>query len=129
LRVLEQNRLITHLPYVGIHYRERENSVSDRYRKAGKLAAEVTQINLASLHRYRAAGGRLNGDLMENWWRLWRNWGVLKEQTPGAPDRGTSPGETVPAVETLTAPPLPVRAYGLARQWGWKARRVLVPLR
>jgi len=129
LRVLEQNRPITHLPYAGIHYRQRENSVSDRYRKADNLAGEVTQINLASLHRYRAAGGRLNGVLMENWWRLWRNWGVVKEQTPGAPDRGTSPGEAVPAIETLTAPPLPVRAYGLARQWGWKARRVLVPLR
>jgi hypothetical protein len=117
------------LPYVGIHYRQRENSVSDRYRKADKLAGEVTQINLASLRRYRAAGGRLNGDLMENWWRLWRNWGVLKARTPTAPDRSTSPAETLPRAETLTAPPLPVRAYGLVRQLGWKARRVLVPPR
>ena len=125
LRVLEQNRPITHLPYVGIHYRQRENSVSDRYRKAGKLAGEVTRINLASLHRYRAAGGRLNGDLMENWWRLWRNWRRMRNGEQADPR-----GEAVKAMEHpppaafYPAPPFRVVAYGMLRHSGsaWRQR-------
>jgi hypothetical protein len=113
------------LPYVGIHYRQRENSVSDRYRKADKLAGEVTQINLASLHRYRAAGGRLNGDLMENWWRLWRNWRRMKngEQADPQGEAVEKAGYSFPALP-IPAPPLPVAAYGMLRHSGsaWRQR-------
>jgi len=129
LRVLERNRPITHLPYAGIHYRQRENSVSDRYRKANKLVGEVTQINLASLHRYRAAGGRLNGDLMENWWRLWRNWQMLPQSPPGS-SRGangrSSQGTEVPD-ERLPNPPFSVVAYGRLRHFASKLRQRLRP--
>jgi glycosyltransferase involved in cell wall biosynthesis len=127
LRVLEQDRSITHLPYVGIHYRQRDNSVSDRYRKADKLAGEVTQINLATLHRYRAAGGRLNCDLMENWWRLWRNWQALRQAASrsGRAADGRSPQETELPDEPLPTPPFSVVLYGTLRHSASKVRQRL----
>ncbi|MGD0948061.1 MAG: glycosyltransferase family 2 protein [Candidatus Binatia bacterium] len=129
LRVLEQNRTITHLPYVGIHYRQRENSVSDRYRKADKLAAEVTRINLASLGRYRAERGTLNHDLMENWWRLWRNWQALRQAASrsGRAADGRSPRETELPDEPLPTPPFSVVLYGTLRHSASKLRQRLRP--
>lgn len=127
LRVLEQNKMISHLPYVGIYYRHRESSVSDTFTKNGWLTWEGTLISLLALSRYYAQKGQLNWDLRYNWWRIWRNWVSIQKTQPTLVD--TFPGHLrtnlIQAAATVSPPPLQVLIPMTLKYYVWRVKNWL----
>lgn len=78
LRVLEQDKAVSHLPYAGILYRHHDDSISSNFRSNGWLSWEGTLIPLLSLARFRRAGNKPSSKLKKAWWRYWTNLQHLK---------------------------------------------------
>ncbi len=125
LRVLEQDRLVSHVPYPGIRYRVRVGSVSDRFRKGNWLIWEGLLVHLLSLARYTQRGGALNADLRKNWWRFWRHLQTLQGDRRGELDGFPEPQRSniTGALVRLTPPPAKVRLVGILRQSLWNIRK------
>lgn len=115
LRVLEQRRPVCHNPYVGVLYRHRVGSVSDRYRKERLLQWESALVHLMSLSRYGRSGGVYPSRLRAAWRRYWANLGELTNGIPHdeIPQRYRSVLEEVFAVGK---PPAYIRFEGKLRE-------------
>lgn len=121
LRVLERNEMVVHLPDVGVLYRHRFGSISDRYRREAWLSWESTLVHLLSMTRYVAQGGQVNLAMRKAWWRYWAQWNRLQEQGVGVLDslRTDIRDRLKARMQQITPPPRRVRLEGGLRQWVW----------
>lgn len=122
LRLLETDGTVVHCPYVGVRYRLRDGSVSDRFRRNAWLPKEVSAIHLLSLQRQYGRGVRLDSRLRQNWYRHWVNW------CGTAPPREVPPGGLPPvfSLSPPSPPPLSVRVTGALRGRASTLRRAFM---
>jgi glycosyltransferase involved in cell wall biosynthesis len=126
LRLLETDRPVAHVAYVGVRYRRRVGSVSDRAAREGWKTLESVLVALAALGRVGAAAVEDSEPLRQNWWRLWRAleamrgdeelWRRVPEETRAALRR---------FAEGVPPPPLAIRVAGDLRLGAWKLKRAL----
>lgn len=121
LRVLERNEMVVHLPDVGVLYRHRVGSISDRYRREAWLSWESTLVHLLSMTRYAELGGPVNVAMRKAWWRYWAQWSRLQRQGLGALDslRADIRDRLKARMPHVKPPPSRVRLEGSLRQWVW----------
>jgi len=122
LRVLEQNKPISHIPYAGVLYRHRPGSVSDQYRRQAWLQWESVLIHLESLNRFTAIGAKPNKSLRKAWWRFWYNWQSLQHRgdVPLHQLREDIRLRLMERSSRLVPPPKRVRIEGQIQRWGWQ---------
>lgn len=121
LRVLERNEVVLHLPEVGVLYRHRTGSISDRYRRETWLLWESTLVHLLSMTRFAMRGGRIGVSMRKAWWRYWVQWNRLQSQEARALDtmRADIRDRLKARMHSVTPPPIRVRIEGAIRQWLW----------
>lgn len=124
LRVLEQGKDVSHLPYAGILYRHQDDSVSDNFRRKGWLRWEGTLIPLLSLARFCQDGNKPSSRLRKEWWRYWRNLQQLRKDSDI--DCFPEPIRTniANAATQVTRPSLNILLAGQARQTLWHLKQL-----
>lgn len=127
LRALATNRPVVHRPEVGIHYRRRPGSASQRERSSGALAFAGSMILLRALHANRDRLAPLSRELRQNWWRIWR---LFQGQRLSLLSPAQSlPGELAARLAEQAhhtaqlVPPWAVRLEGSLREAAWRSRQ------
>lgn len=130
LRLLATDRPVVHLGHVGVRYRRRVGSVSERSEREGWKRIESVLTCLQALERTGTSRVLASARLRRNWWRLWSNARVLA----GDPRLWDALPEGVraklePVAAALRRPPAPVRVEGWLRDrlWALRQRRGTVP--
>lgn len=126
LRALATTRPVVHVPELGILYRRRPGSSSDREHKSGIARLELAMIGVRFLAAEASSLRPLGRGLRQNWWRLWRNFkheSVNSEVLSNlSSERRTSLTALARETSAMT-PPLRVRAEGELRHLAWRLRR------
>jgi len=124
LRLLAENRPVSHAAYVGVAYRRRAGSVSDTFERQGWKTLEGLLVRLDALARDGRRLGPLPQPARQAWWQCWRSWrGIARDANlwnsmpEGVRDklRGVS--------ATVSPPPLAIRLEGWLRLRAWMLRR------
>ena len=124
LRLLATDRPVAHVPYPGVVYRRRPDSVSARFERAGWKALEGWLVRLDALARDGRRFGPLPRAARQAWWQAWRSSrraagdGALWRAMP-EPLRG----KLAAALAVSAPPPAAVRLEGWLRLQGWRLRR------
>lgn len=125
LRSLATDQPIAHVGHVGVRYRRRAGSVSERFDRAGWKSAESILVGLRALERAGERRVLRERRLRRNWWRLWA---ASRRLVADGPLWETMPpavrGKLEPIAPTLRRPPLSLRLEGRLRDrlWAWRER-------
>lgn len=130
LRLLATDRPVAHLGHVGVRYRRRAGSVSERSEREGWKGVESILSALRALERASTARVLASARLRRNWWRLWSNARAVARDRglwAAMPERVHAKLEPVAA--SLRMPPAPVRVEGWLRDrfWALRQRRGTAP--
>lgn len=125
LRVLEGDRVVVHVPVVGISYRRRARSVSGRAAAEGWKEIEGVLVALGSLSRRGRPLARRSAAMRQHWWRLWKHAVALRDDRELPARLPARQRRHLAALAEMPPPPPWLRLERELYALGWRARRAL----